>query len=196
MFLCDKMSDEPILVIKDNDSTIGIRARVGEEFSEHEIQLNVILAYYWDNDLPVIENMIDLFESVVKRTVNDVLPHENLFLKYNLITDEAIDKASRFEIHLIEVKADDVALRLDGKILALKGIKSKEEYSKGIRDILNIGNIGNRESENEEDLISSDSKVVELVEKTIPTEKRISFKEFARKQRLKERLKERLKDNN
>lgn len=190
------MSDEPILVIKDNDSTIGIRARVGEEFSEHEIQLNVILAYYWDNDLPVIENMIDLFESVVKRTVNDVLPHENLFLKYNLITDEAIDKASRFEIHLIEVKADDVALRLDGKILALKGIKSKEEYSKGIRDILNIGNIGNRESENEEDLISSDSKVVELVEKTIPTEKRISFKEFARKQRLKERLKERLKDNN
>ena len=186
------MSDEPILVIKDNDSTIGIRARVGEEFSEHEIQLNVILAYYWDNDLPVIENMIDLFESVVKRTVNDVLPHENLFLKYNLITDEAIDKASRFEIHLIEVKADDVALRLDGKILALKGIKSKEEYSKGIRDILNIGNIGNRESENEEDLISSDSKVVELVEKTIPTEKRISFKEFARKQRLKERL----KDNN
>ena len=45
------MSSEPILVIKDNDSTIGIRARVGEEFSEHEIQLNVILAYYWDNVL-------------------------------------------------------------------------------------------------------------------------------------------------
>ena len=51
------MSSEPILVIKDNDSTIGIRARVGDEFSEHEIQLNVLLAYYWDNDLPVIENV-------------------------------------------------------------------------------------------------------------------------------------------
>ena len=67
--ICDNMSSEPILVIKDNDSTIGIRARVGEEFSEHEIQLNVILAYYWDNGLPVIENLIDLFESSVKRTV-------------------------------------------------------------------------------------------------------------------------------
>ena len=34
------MSSEPILVIKDTDTTIGIRARVGDEFSEHEIELN------------------------------------------------------------------------------------------------------------------------------------------------------------
>lgn len=168
------MSSEPILVIKDNDSTIGIRARVGEEFSEHEIQLNVMLAYYWDNDLPVVENLIDLFESAVKRTINDVLPHENLFLKYDLITDDVIEKASRFEIHLLEVKADDTVLRLDGKILALKGISSKEEYSKGIFGLISKG---------DED--SNDSKIVKSVEKNIPTEKKMSFKEFAREQRLK-----------
>ena len=168
------MSSEPILVIKDNDSTIGIRARVGEEFSEHEIQLNVMLVYYWDNDLPVVENLIDLFESAVKRTINDVLPHENLFLKYDLITDDVIEKASRFEIHLLEVKADDTVLRLDGKILALKGISSKEEYSKGIFGLISKG---------DED--SNDSKIVKSVEKNIPTEKKMSFKEFAREQRLK-----------
>ncbi|MBQ6813569.1 MAG: hypothetical protein IJP12_02905 [Methanobrevibacter sp.] len=162
------MSSEPILVIKDTDSTIGIRARVGEEFSEHEIQLNVMLAYYWDNNLPVIENLIDLFESVVKRTVNEVLPHENLFLKYNLITDDEISNASRFEIHLLEVKADDVVLRLDGKILALKGLSSQEDYSKG----------------NGDNLILSDSeKVIKLVEKNIPTEKKLSFKEFIEQQK-------------
>lgn len=176
------MSEEPILVIKDNDSTIGIRARVGEEFSEHEIQLSVILAYYWDNDLPVIENLIDLFESSVKRTVNEVIPHENLFLKYNLITDNEISYASRFEIHLQEVKADDQSLRLDGKILALKGLSSKEEYSEGILDKINI--LNNNESE-VEDWRESDSKVEKLVEKNIPTEKKISFKEFAKQQRLK-----------
>ena len=176
------MSSEPILVIKDNDSTIGIRARVGDEFSEHEIQLNVLLAYYWDNDLPVIENLIGLFESAVKRTINDVLPHENLFLKYNLITDREIGDASRFEIHLLEVKADGNNLRLDGKILALKGISSKEEYSKGIRDILSIKNIMNADEikENEDD-----SRIVKLVEKKIPTEKKISFKEFAKQQKEK-----------
>ena len=168
------MSSEPILVIKDNDSTIGIRARVGEEFSEHEIQLNVMLAYYWDNDLPVIESLVDLFESVVKRTINEVLPHENLLLQYDLITDDEIKKASRFEIHLIEVKADDVSLRLDGKILALKGISSKEEYSQGI-----LGLKFKKEDE------SNDGIIVKSVEKNIPTEKKISFKEFARQQRLK-----------
>ena len=167
------MSLEPILVIKDTDSSIGIRARLGEEFFEHEIQLNVMLAYYWDNGLPVIENMIDLFENSVKRTVNEVIPHENLYLKYNLITDDEISKATRFEIHLLEVKADDVALRLDGKILALKGLGSKEEYSKGITT--------------EDDLFFDDSKRMELIEKSIPTEKKISFKEFARQQRLKDK---------
>lgn len=164
------MSSEPILVIKDTDTTIGIRARVGDEFSEHEIELNVMLAYYWENELPVIENLIDLFESVIKRTVNEVLPHDNLFLKYNLITDDALENASRFEIHLVEVKADDVVLRLDGKILALKGLSSKEDYSK---------------NSSEEDLIFNDSKIINLVEKKIPTQKKISFKEFARQQRLK-----------
>ena len=172
------MSSEPILVIKDNDSTIGIRARVGEEFSEHEIQLNVMLAYYWDNDLPVVENMIGLFESAVKRTVNEVLPHENLFLKYNLITDDVIEKASRFEIHLIEVKADDVSLRLDGKILALKGIGSKEEYSKSLES---KGIFGFRSQK--EEIV--DTEQVNLIEKNIPTEKKISFKEFAKQQKEK-----------
>ena len=172
------MSSEPILVIKDNDSTIGIRARVGEEFSEHEIQLNVMLAYYWDNDLPVVENMIGLFESAVKRTVNEVLPHENLFLKYNLITDDEIEKASRFEIHLIEVKADDVSLRLDGKILALKGIGSKEEYSKSLES---KGIFGFRSQK--EEIV--DTEQVNLIEKNIPTEKKISFKEFAKQQKEK-----------
>ena len=177
-FKCDKMSSEPILVIKDNYSTIGIRARVGEEFSEHEIQLNVMLAYYWDNDLPVVENMIGLFESAVKRTVNEVLPHENLFLKYNLITDDVIEKASRFEIHLIEVKADDVSLRLDGKILALKGISSKEEYSKNLES---KGLFGFRLQKEE----IADTEQVNLIEKNIPTEKKISFKEFAKQQKEK-----------
>ena len=95
-------------------------------------------------------------------------------MKYDLITDDEIDKASRFEIHLIEVKADDTRLRLDGKILALKGISSKEEYSQGILGL---------KFKKEDD--SNDGMIVKSVEKNIPTEKKISFKEFARQQRLK-----------
>ena len=118
-----------------------------------------MLGYYADNDLPVIENLIDLFETVIKRTINDVIPHDNLFLKYDLITDDEISKASDMEIHLIEVKADDVLFRLDGKILALKGFDSDDGYSEEM------------------------PRVLQRVEKTIPTEKKMSFKEFAKQQR-------------
>ena len=69
---------------------------------------------------------------------------------------------------MLEVKADDVVLRLDGKILALKGLSSQEDYSKG----------------NGDNLILSDSeKVIKLVEKNIPTEKKLSFKEFIEQQK-------------
>lgn len=153
------MTLKPVLVIKDTDSTVAIRARIGEDYSEHEIQLSVMLGYYADNDLPVIENLIDLFETVIKRTISDVISHDNLFLKYDLITDDEISNASNMEIHLIEVKADDVLFRLDGKILALKGFDSDDEYSE------------------------DKPRVLQRVEKAIPTEKKMSFKEFAKQQR-------------
>lgn len=158
------MGSEPILVIKDTSSTIGIRARVGEEFSEHEIQLSIMLAYYWDNNLPVIENLIDLIETVIKRTINEVFPHKNLLLKYNLVTDDEINEANNFEITLIEVKADNTSLKLDGKILALKGLGSKEKYS---------------ESHDEKE---ESERIEKLVEKNIPTEEKISFKDFVKNQ--------------
>ena len=82
-----------------------------------------------------------------------------MFLKYDLITDDEISKASDMEIHLIEVKADDVLFRLDGKILALKGFDSDDGYSE------------------------ERPRVLQRVEKTIPTEKKMSFKEFAKQQR-------------
>lgn len=163
------MSSKPILVIKDTDATIGIRARIGEEFSEHEIQLSMMLAYYWENNLPIIENLVDLFETVVKRTINDVIPHKNLYLKYKLSTDSAIENATRFEIQLIEVKADDIDLRLDGKILSLKNIKSDEKSSDDL--------------DGDVELVNS-----EIVEKTIVTQEKISFKDFAKQQNLKNGL--------
>ena len=158
------MSSKPILVIKDTSSTIGIRVRVGEIFSEHEIQLSIMLAYYWDNNLNVIENLIDLFETVVKRTINEVIPHKNLYLKYNLFMDEDIENATMFEIQLIEVKADDIELRLDGKILSLKNLESQGSYE---------NNFVNEEY----------FKIEKLIEKIIPTQEKMSFKDFVKMQK-------------
>ncbi len=158
------MAQSNILLIKETPTTIDIRARVGEIYKENNIQLSVMLGYYWENDLPVVENLLELFETVIKRTINEVLPHENLLIRYELLTDDTIEKATQFEIVLKEVKADQTNFEIDGKIISLKGI-NQETNKKGI--------------------IDSHLKYQETIKKEIKTEKKISFKEFARQQNQK-----------
>lgn len=155
------MTSSNILLIKETPTTINIRARVGEKYKENNIQLSVMLAYYWENNLPVLKNLLELIETVIKRTINEVLPHDNLSIKYTLLTDEKIDDATCFEIKLEEIKADNTKFTLDGKIISLKNIKQE------IKD-----------NETETQL-----KNEEKIEKILKTEKKISFKEFVKQQK-------------
>lgn len=122
------MALNPILVIKIMEGNkIGVRARLKDEFVEHEIVLNSILAYYNANDFPPVEKFLELFDSVIKRTINELIPHKNLYLKYDVKADSTLDKASKIEINLIEVKTDDINFKIDGKQVILGFSKSNEE---------------------------------------------------------------------
>lgn len=122
------MALNPILVIKIMEGNkIGVRARLKDEFVEHEIVLNSILAYYNANDFPPVEKFLELFDSVIKRTINELIPHKNLYLKYDVKADSTLDKASKIEINLIEVKTDDINFKIDGKHVILGFSKSNEE---------------------------------------------------------------------
>lgn len=121
------MGLNPILVIKIMDgNSIGVRARLKDDFVEHEIVLNSVLAYYWANNFHPVVKFLDLFESVIKRTINELIPHRNLNLKYDVKADAKLEEASEIEINLIEVKADDVSFKIDGKQLILQGFKNTE----------------------------------------------------------------------
>lgn len=122
------MGFNPILVIKTiEDSTIGVRARLKDVFIEHEIVLNSVLAYYWANNLPPVVKFLELFESVVKRTINELMPHKNLYLKYSVKADSTLETASMVEINIDEVVVDDVGFKIDGKQLILQGFRSVGE---------------------------------------------------------------------
>lgn len=117
------MAVSPVLVIKTvDDSVVGVRARLYDDFVEHEIVLNSVLAYWWANDLPPAVKFLELFESVIKRTINELMPHKDLKLKYELRADNELENASEIEINLIEIEADDVGFKIDGKQLILKGL--------------------------------------------------------------------------
>ena len=118
------MAVSPVLVIKTVDnSVVGVRARLYDDFAEHEIVLNSVLAYWWANGEPPALKFLDLFESVIKRTVNELMPHKDLNLKYEVRANAELEKASEIEINLIEVEADGTGFKIDGKQLILNGLR-------------------------------------------------------------------------
>ena len=119
------MALNPVLVIKImGGNSVGVRARLKDDYVEHEIVLNSVLAYYWANGFPPVVRFLDLFESVIKRTINELMPHENLNLKYEVKADAKLEEASEIEINLIEVEADGVGFKIDGKQLILQGFRN------------------------------------------------------------------------
>ena len=121
------MAVSPVLVIRlVKDSALSVRARLYDDFAEHEIVLNSVLTYWWANNMPPAVKFLELFDSVIKRTVNEIMPHKNLNLKYEVKANETLDKASEIEVNLISVSADDVGFKIENGSFSLKGIRKVE----------------------------------------------------------------------
>ncbi|MBO6110116.1 MAG: hypothetical protein J6P12_04575 [Methanobrevibacter sp.] len=117
----------PVLVIKADDSVISVRARIYDDFSEHDIVLNSVIHYWWTNNLPPAVKFLELFDSVIKRTINEIMPHKTLELKYEVKANQVLEKASEIEINLTSVVADDVGFKIDGGSFSLVGIRKVED---------------------------------------------------------------------
>ena len=122
------MAVSPVLVIKVVDNTsVGVHARLYDDFSEHEIVLNSVLTYWWANDMPPAIKFLELLDSVIKRTINEIMPHKMLNLKYEVKSNDALEKASEIEIKLISITADDVGFKIDGDSIFLKNLRKVED---------------------------------------------------------------------
>lgn len=121
------MAVSPVLVIKTDDSHVGVRARLYDDFAEHNIVLNSVITYWWANNLPPALKFLELFDSVIKRTINEIMPHKTLELKYEVKANQILEKASEIEINLISVVADDVGFKIDGGSFSLSGIRKIED---------------------------------------------------------------------
>ena len=118
------MAVSPVLVIKAVDNiSVNVRARLYDDFAEHEIVLNSVLAYWWANDLPPAVKFLELFDSVIKRTINEIMPHKTLNLKYEVKANEVLEKASEIEIIVLSISADDVGFKIENGLVSLSGIR-------------------------------------------------------------------------
>ena len=118
------MAVSPVLVIKVSDSVVSVRARLYDDFAEHEIILNSVITYWWANNLPPAKKFLELFDSVIKRTINEIMPHKILNLKYEVKANQTLDDASEIEINLCSVDADGVGFKIEGNHFSLSGLKN------------------------------------------------------------------------
>lgn len=118
----------PVLVVKVVDNTsVGVRARLYDDFSEHDILLNSVLTYWWANNMPPAVKFLELFDSVIKRTINEIMPHKTLNLKYEVKADDNLENASQIEINLISISADEIGFKIDGGSIFLKDLRKVED---------------------------------------------------------------------
>ena len=118
------MAVSPVLVIKVvDDTSVGVRARLYDDFAEHEIVLNSVLAYWWANKMPPAVKFLELFDSVIKRTINEIMPHKILELKYDVRANQVLEEASEIEINLTSVVADDIGFKIEGDTISLANIR-------------------------------------------------------------------------
>jgi hypothetical protein len=73
--------------------------------------------------MPPASKFLELFDSVIKRTINEIMPHKFLNLKYDVKANQVLEEASEIEIDLNSVVADDVGFKIEGNVVSLKGIK-------------------------------------------------------------------------
>ena len=121
------MAVSPVLLVKADESTVRVRARLYDDFSELDIVLNSVLTYWWANNLPPALKFLELLDSAIKRTINEIMPHKILNLKYDIKANEVLEKASEIEIDLISVVADDVGFKLENSKICLNGIRKVED---------------------------------------------------------------------
>lgn len=121
------MAVSPVLVIKVDDSTVGVRARLYDDFSEHKIVLNSVITYWLANNDPPATKFLELFDSVIKRTINEIMPHKTLDLKYDVRANQVLEEASEIEITLISVVADDIGFKIEGGNVFLTGIRKTDD---------------------------------------------------------------------
>ena len=124
------MSYEPILIINTSNLKITIRARIDDYYVENDILLNPILAMYRRNGDNIVKSFLDLFESVIKRTINEFMPHKSLNLSYNYIEDDDLYHATTLSINLLNVEADDVKFRIDNGEFTISNLNEESSDEK------------------------------------------------------------------
>ncbi|RJS48597.1 MAG: hypothetical protein CIT03_07100 [Methanobacterium sp.] len=124
------MENSNLLKISTSTGLIKVASKSQGEVFFHTIQLKLLWGYCWWQEKPAIESFLYLLESVIKKAIHGVLPHQELFLDYNLETNDSLEKSSQVKITFNQIYADNVEFQMPENILILKGPDDRGSFSR------------------------------------------------------------------
>ena len=115
------MSDKPVLKIKSRDGDITIVAKNNGEVSIKPINLKFIMANLWWEKEPEVETFFNVLELTIKNAMKDVYPHHKLVIDYTYTANNSLHDASKIDMEIDHLTADDVDVEVEGDNIVLLG---------------------------------------------------------------------------
>lgn len=101
----------------------------GEVFF-HDIQLKALWGHCWWQNLPYVECFLELLEAAIKNSISQVLPHEELYLDYDLEANDSWEDASTISLTFNCICADNIQFQVVENNLILEGPEYRSFFSK------------------------------------------------------------------
>jgi len=120
----------PVLKIKSRDGDINIVAKYGGEVSIKPINLKFILANLWWEKEPQLETFFNVLELTIKRAIREVYPHHKMIINYTYTANDLLKDASEIVVEIIDVKADDDDVEVEGDSIVLMGNDDRGFFKK------------------------------------------------------------------
>jgi hypothetical protein len=124
------MSDKPVLKIKSKDGDITIVAKNNGEVSIKPINLKFIMANLWWEKEPEVETFFNVLELTIKNVMKDVYPHHKLVMDYTYTANDRLQDASKIDMEIDYLKADDVEVEVEGDNIVLMGNDERGFFKK------------------------------------------------------------------
>jgi hypothetical protein len=124
------MSDKPVLKIKSKDGDITIVAKNNGKVSIKPINLKFIMANLWWEKEPEVETFFNVLELTIKNVMKDVYPHHKLVMDYTYTANDRLQDASKIDMEIDYLKADDVEVEVEGDNIVLMGNDERGFFKK------------------------------------------------------------------
>ncbi|MCK9150349.1 hypothetical protein [Methanobacterium alcaliphilum] len=124
------MEEKRTIRIKTYPGIIRLAAKNKGDVSIKNIQLKLVWGYCWWQGFPQVETFLELLEKSIKQLIYAVYPHQELFLDYDIFTNDLLEESSKVEIFFNHISADQKEFELIGDVLVLQGPDLRGTFSK------------------------------------------------------------------